>query len=126
MKRDQVKKSRFLSKEDIGEGVALTIKGAAKENVAIEGKAPDIKVCVHFTESSKPLVLNLINFDSIVEITKKDDTDNWAGSKVFVYFDPNVSFEAKKCGGIRIRAVKDGDKSYVAPKVDSSAPAWNK
>jgi len=126
MKRADVQKSRFLRKEDIGAGAMFTIRGAKKDNVAMEDKAPDLKLCVYFEESTKPLVLNLCNFDNIVEISGKDDSDNWGGVKVFVYFDSKIMFEGKQTGGLRIRAAKDGDKAFKEAKSEATGttPPW--
>ncbi len=74
---------------------------------------------MHFQEVDKPCVLNSTNGQIIASITKSEDTDNWAGHKIVLYDDPNVSFGGKLVGGIRVRAPRN-----VAPPVQS-APSQN-
>lgn len=102
--RSDVKQSRFLRKEDIGAGITLTVKGVNKENVAPANQKEDKKVCVFFIEHEKPLVLNLINFNSIAKITGSEDSDGWLGKKVTLWYDDTIEYGGKTTGGIRVKA----------------------
>lgn len=102
----ELKESRFLKQTDCGAGILVTISGCTQENVAKEGAEPELKWCLHFTETSKPLVLNSTNGQIIASITGQDDTDNWTGHKIVLYADPNITFGGKLVGGIRARAPK--------------------
>jgi len=114
MKIDAIKTSRFMKKEDVGEGLLLTIDKVVMENVGpiSEGaQDEDSKPCVYFKQKGvKPLVLNVTNFATISSIAKQEDTDNWGGTNVVVYFDPNIWFSGKQTGGLRVRqpSKKDG------------------
>jgi len=117
MKIADIKKSRYLAKNDIGAGLLGTIKLVKMENVAPENQEASIKPVVYFTELEKPLVCNCVNFEAIASISKQEDSDNWAGTKIVMYFDENVIFGGKRCGGIRVRAPKMRPATATAPKV---------
>jgi len=110
MRVDAVKVSRFMRQIDVGnEGKVFTVKGVEMQNVANEGEAPDEKAVCYFSEFEKPLVLNVTNFESIIKISGKEDSDDWAGTKVLVYNNPEIEFGGKTTGGIRVRKPKDTD-----------------
>lgn len=104
----QLKDSKFLKQDDVGEGVVVTIKGCHEENVAKEGAEPEMKWCMTFHEQAKPLVLNSTNGQILAKIFGSDNSDDWTGKKVELYRDPNVSFGGKLVGGIRCRAPRAG------------------
>lgn len=99
-----LKTSKFLKKEDCNPPILVTIDGCSEENVAKEGAPEEMKWCLHFRETDKPMVLNSTNGQIIAQITGNDDTDNWTGWKIVLYHDLNVSFGGKLIGGIRVRA----------------------
>lgn len=105
-KISEMKSSKFLKKEDVGEGTVCTIEGVSQENVAKEGADPEMKWCLHFTNLDKPLVLNTTNMQLIAKFLKSEDTDDWEGKKIILYDDPSVSFGGKLTGGIRVREFK--------------------
>jgi hypothetical protein len=100
----QLKQSKFLTRADVGRGVLATIREVIQENVAKEGAPEEMKYCLVFEELDKPMVLNSTNGQIIAVVTGSEDTDNWAGKKIVLYDDPNVSFGGKLVGGIRCRA----------------------
>lgn len=104
---DQMRESKFLKKEDVGNGALLTITGVSQMNVAKEGAPPELKWCVSFSETDKPLVCNSTNAQIIAQVTGSPDTDNWTGHKVVLYTDPNIQFQGKLVGGIRCRAPRN-------------------
>lgn len=104
---NQLKESKYLKKEDCGQGILVTIKGLSEENMAMEGQAPDLKWCIHFQEEAKPMALNSTNAQAIAKITNSEETDNWPGHKIVLYEDPNISFGGKLVGGIRVRAPRN-------------------
>jgi hypothetical protein len=100
-----LKVSRFLKKEDCGNGILVTIQGdLTNENVAAEGAPPEEKPCLHFREVDKPLVLNSTNAQIIAGITGSPETETWNGARIVLYHDPAISFAGKITGGIRARA----------------------
>jgi hypothetical protein len=56
--------------------------------------------------------LNATNIQLCAQICGSEDTDFWIGKRIVLYTDPNVSYQGKLIGGIRVRAPKPGT---VAP-----------
>lgn len=110
-----LKSSKFLKKDDCEPPVLVTIRDCTEENVAKEGAPPELKWCLHFNETEKPMVLNSTNGQIIAGFIGKDNTEEWAGHKVVLYHDPNVSFGGKLIGGIRCRAPRGAAKPTAAP-----------
>ncbi len=102
---NDLKSSKFLTKNDVEPAIMVTIKGYKQMNVAMESVAPEEKYVLYFNELEKPLVLNRTNGELISDITGSNDFDNWIGKKVVLWNDRTVSFAGKITGGIRVRAV---------------------
>lgn len=100
----EIKKSRFLTKEDCGPGILVTIRECSQQNAAKEGADPEMKWALQFDEVDKPMVLNSTNAQLIALICKSEETDAWVGKKIVLYSEPGVSFGNKLVGGIRARA----------------------
>ena len=98
-----LKNSRFLTKEDCGDGIVVTIDTVVQDNVAPGDQAAEMRWTMTFQEDLKPLVLNSTNGQLIAKFLGSDDTDDWQGKKVVLYHDENVSFAGKIVGGIRAR-----------------------
>jgi len=111
-KTSDMRESKFLKQTDVGRGVLGTIQKCLQMNVNKEGADPELKWCLVFSEIEKPLVLNATNIQLCEKICGSDDTDDWVGKRVVLYTDPNVSYQGKLIGGIRIRAPKP---NAVAP-----------
>lgn len=118
-----LKQSRFLKKEDVGNGLLVTIDRVDMENVALDGEPKTEKAVLYFREEVKPLVLNSTNADRIGEITGSQQTEDWAGQKIVVYNDPEVTFGGTRMGGIRVRTPSSADLPTSAPIVQVGAKA---
>jgi len=94
--------SKFLKKEDVGDGKLLVISGIKQYNVAMQGAEQDMKWCAEFNGDDKPLVLNSTNLHLLEASFGSDDTDDWVGKAIVVYNDPSVSFGGKITGGVRV------------------------
>ena len=118
-KTSEMRESKFLKQGDVGTGMLMTVEGCDKHNVAKDGAEPEMKWCLTFEESDKPLVLNSTNIQLCERVFGSDDTDVWIGQKIVLYTDPNISFQGKVVGGIRVRApkVKTAPAPAPAPKV---------
>lgn len=102
LKRSDVFKSKYLSKDDLHTPLVLTVKDVAMQTVQNEDGNDDVPV-MEFREDVKPMIVkNQTNWSNLEEAFG-DDTDNWIGKKIEVYVDPNVMFKGKKTGGVRIR-----------------------
>jgi len=92
--------SKFLKKEDAGEGILVTIKGVEKRDVGTEAE-PEQK-WVLLLEENKPMVLNSTNLALIEKALGSDESDEWVGQKIILFNDENVSFGGKLTGGVRV------------------------
>lgn len=116
--------SKFLKKEDAGDGILVTIKGVEKRDVGTEAE-PEQK-WVLLLEENKPLVLNSTNLALIEKALGSDDTDDWIGQQVVLFNDENVSFGGKLTGGVRVdvnRTKRHRAKQGGAPAKTAANPA---
>ena len=111
----EMKSSKFLKKDDVGNGIGGIIANVSQENVAKEGAEPEMKWCLHFSNIEKPMVLNATNMELIAKFLHSDNTDDWTGKKIVLYDDPGVSFGGKLTGGIRVREYKGQSKPTLQP-----------
>lgn len=119
-KTSDMRESKFLKQGDVGAGALMTVEECKQYNVAKEGAEPEMKWCLSFAEADKPLVLNATNIQLCERIFASDDTDHWTGKKIVLYTDPNISFQGKVVGGIRVRAPKL--KAAAAPVAPPPPP----
>jgi hypothetical protein len=106
MKASDLLESKYLKKEDVDPPKLLTVAGLEKINMAKQDQPPEMKWALKFQEA-KPMVMNSINIQLATAALGKD-TDEWIGKKIVAYHDPNVTFQGKLTGGIRLRAPKPG------------------
>jgi len=104
MNVNDLKKSKFLTKNDVMPPVLVTIDHEEEVNVAKEGAEPEYRWALWFRELEKPLILNSTNGQIIAAITGSEESHGWHGHQVVLYNDPNISFGGKLTGGIRVRA----------------------
>ena len=50
--------------------------------------------------------------ETLEEITGSDDTDDYSNTGVEVYVDPNVKYQGKRCGGIKLRSSASEELSF--------------
>lgn len=123
MNINDMKKSRFFSKQDLPappNGTDFTILGITEENVALETAAPENKFCLVFAENPKPFVLNQTNAAMISAILGSDETDTWKDSVVQVYFDPTIAMGGKIVGGMRIRPATTATPKTADAAIDNA------
>ena len=125
MKSGQMIESKFLKKDDVGEGKLLTIRNIKQHNVAMQGADPEMKWCAEFDEIDKPLVLNSTNIHLIEAALGTDDTDDWMDKQIVCYNDENVSFGGKVVGGVRVdvnrtKKFHAKNRGAVEPKPEGS------
>lgn len=100
-KTSEMVQSKFLRKEDIDDDTRVTIKGVKLEDMGQQG-AQEQRWVVYFREFPKGMVLNVTTI-RVLEAAFGDDTDQWIGKPCLLYVDPNVSFQGRVVGGLRIR-----------------------
>jgi hypothetical protein len=98
--------SKYLKDSDLTTPLLLTIKRVTIEDVG-RGSDRDTKPVIHFEETAKMLTVNKTNAKRVEKITGSDDTDNWPGKKIVVYWDPDIEFGGEIVGGVRIRAPRN-------------------
>jgi hypothetical protein len=96
--------SKYLKKEDFDEDQVCTIKDCKLEEISQQGET---KWILYFREHQKGLVLNTTTI-RVLEQAFGDNSDDWNGKRVKVYVDPNVSFQGRVVGGLRLRPPPKG------------------
>lgn len=125
---NDLKSSKFLTKNDVEPPILVTIKSYEEMNVAMENQAPENKWCLIFKELDKPLVLNMTNGQLIAAITGSEEFDHWIGREIILYNDKTVMFAGRLTGGIRVKVPKGGqpNSKYVGdnppPPEDDDIP----
>jgi hypothetical protein len=106
MKISAMVSSKYLKKEDCDPPRLLTFRAFKKENVAKDNEPADTKYVAYFDGEERGLVLNKTNLKRAAAALKSDDTDDWLGKQIVLYFDENVEFGGELVGGIRLRGPK--------------------
>ena len=120
MKVSSMIESKWLKKEDIEDDTIVTIKGIKQENLG-KDEAPEMRWVIYFKELPKGMVLNVTGI-RVLEATFGGETDDWRGKTVTLYVDPNVSFQGRVVGGLRLRPAKKAQpKTAMAPPADTQA-----
>ena len=99
----KVQNRRFLKKADLSKELRLTIREVLEEDVALEDAPKKLRFVLYFAEIEKALILKWNLAKTIEAITGSPDMDLWSGQKIVVYHDPDVRYEGRTVGGIRIR-----------------------
>ena len=105
MKVSEMTGGTYLRKDDVSDDMLLTIKNIRQEKVGTDEDS-DEKYVMYFKELDKGLVLNKTNIQMAAKATGEDDSDNWYGKKIVLYFDEAVSYAGKVVGGLRLRAAR--------------------
>ena len=118
---DKHRSTKFIQKSEIEDsphgGLLVTIREVTEENVAPEYKAEEIKYVIYFEEAFKPWTPGIEVLEIIKQIAGTGNVDEWSGTKLVLFIDPNVKFGGKKVGGIRCRAPKN------QPETQQNEPA---
>lgn len=97
MKGSEFFAGKGLKAEDIkGREPIVTI-----EKVTTQTFDDGLKPIIHFVGKEKTLVCNKTNWNSIVDITGEQDSDNWAGHKIKLVV-ARVDYQGKRVDAIRI------------------------
>ena len=126
MNVNELKQSKFLTKNDVMPPILVTMRHVEPVNVAKEGCEPEMKFGLHFDELEKPLILNSTNGMIIAAVTGSQESEGWIGKKIVLFNDANISFGGKLTGGIRCRAPKNAPVTTTAlqdAKQGAPAPA---
>jgi hypothetical protein len=121
MKIGELTPSKYLKKDDFPQPRLLTVRDVTKENVALPNQPKKERGVMYFQELEKGMVFNTTNLNRAVKALGSDDTDDWKGKKLVVYFDENVEFGGEMVGGLRVRAAKAQPKPSVSD-IESDVP----
>jgi len=115
--------SRFLKAADLqGREVPVTISHVATEQMdGQHGK--ETKGVVYFRGKDKPLVLNMVNSNTI-DAAYGDETDDWGGCPIILY-PTRTQFGAKMVDCIRIKIPEQSGRAAPAPAPQSDFDAAN-
>ena len=103
----KVQNRRFLKKADLSKELRLTIREVREEDVALEGAPEKLRFVLYFEEIEKALILKWNIAKAVEAITGSPDMDDWAGQQIVIYHDPDVLYEGRAVGGIRVKAVTE-------------------
>ena len=104
---DKHRNTKFIQKSDVERGILVTIEKVTEENVAPESQAEEVKFVIHFVEAYKPWAPGIETLENIKQIAGTGNVDDWSGTRIVLFIDPDVRFAGKKVGGIRCRAPKE-------------------
>ena len=104
MKISKYRSSKWLKKEDVE---ALSLEERRTEVVSIEEDkvGDDLKPVVSFKGIEKPWPINMTGLEVLAELTGSQDTEDFVGTKVEVFVDPDVRYAGKRVGGIKLRPI---------------------
>jgi hypothetical protein len=109
--------SAWLKVADLGgREHLLTIESCRPERVGEQEK-----VVVRFEGRSKALVLNDANLD-VLEMAFGPETNDAVGGLVILYVDPDVEFDGKKVGGIRIKRPTTREAYQTETEIQDEIP----
>lgn len=101
MKTGDVYGGNWLEADDLGGRQVSVVIESVSVHEMNDGKR---KAALHFVGKDKALLLNVTNASVIEGITGTDEMDNWAGTRLVLYKDPNVMYQGKRVGGLRVKA----------------------
>jgi len=117
--------SKYLKRSDVMAPKLVAITHVDKVDVSMENKPTEYKYAMSFAELDKPLILNVTNIQTCMEVFGSTDDTNlndWTGREIVIYDDPDVTYAGKKVGGLRLRARKQKAKSEPEPEYDDDIP----
>jgi hypothetical protein len=117
--------SRFFKAADLLDGpIVLTVLKAPLEELKYQGRAEE-KVVLYFRQTKKVLSVNSTNFDAMIKVTGKSNSDDWVGCKIELY-PAQTQYRGETVDCIRIRKPGEGqDESATSepvPGMDDSIP----
>jgi hypothetical protein len=106
--------SKYLKVDNLkGRKIALTVSSCGPEDVG-QGADKKTKLVVHFKETTKGLVMNRVNSDSLSELAGSEDEQDWIGHRV-ILVPSKTDYQGKRVGCIRI----EGPEDAAAPAASS-------
>jgi hypothetical protein len=110
----------YLKKDDVSSPQTWTIVDVKERLIATPGKKPKPKLVLFFAGSSKGLVLNMSNGDTLFDMTGQEDPEEWIGQSVELYVDETVNYAGKRVGGIRLRKPTKKEPVQLPTRIENS------
>lgn len=93
---------------NVAKPLSLTLKGVEVQEV---GQDKESLAVALFTEDPRGLVLNAGRYNALAEANKSRNTDDWTGTVIELFVDPDVTYKGKKTGGLKIKVTQPAAKS---------------
>lgn len=105
----------YLGEADfqVGEEKILTIKGVNQAETIMTAEGKSQKAVLHFMEQVKPMILNVTNSKAIQKVVGSPYFEDWPGTVIQVYIDPNVRAFGETVAAVRVRPRKPVQKQAV-------------
>jgi hypothetical protein len=115
MKKSEAFPSRFWKAADLDEPIVLTIAFVTREKLETPAGKVEEKPILHFADNKRQLVLNVTNWESIVDITGEEDDSGWMGEKIELY-RTTTEMGGKQTPCIRVRVPGAAPKPKPKPE----------
>ena len=106
MKFSKMFPSKYLQQGDVEPPIVVVIKSVTLESIGF-GDAAAMKHILHFQDGVKSMVLNPTNGNTLKRLYG-DESDDWTGKPIEVWYNPDVEMKGSIVGGIRLRAPQSG------------------
>ena len=107
MKKNEAFPSKWFKAADFENGPrTLTISQVDYEELTDPNGRKQKKPVIRFRKEDQRLVCNATNFDNIVEVTGKPDTDDWTGHAVELY-ESEAQIGSKTVPCVRVRVAEE-------------------
>ena len=97
--------SRFVKQTDVALAQLWTIDKIDQEQIG-RGEDAEMRWVCYFKETPKCLTLNVTNSRRMEKAFDSDNTEDWIGKQIVVFWDEEVQFGTEMTGGVRVRAPK--------------------
>ena len=117
MKADELSTSDYLVESDVTPPIRVTITEPVPylKNMAKDNQPPNNKTIITLAETKKLFCCNITNFKLIARNTGEQDSDDWVGKQVNLWFNPDIEFGGDIVGGIRVMTPQPQVQAPVAP-----------
>ena len=120
MNINQMYPGTYLKGADFARGPQIfTIASITMETLG-QGQNQETKPVLRFSGIDQGMALNVTNGHAIATLYG-DETNDWIGKPIEVYFDPNIMMKGERKGGLRVRA-PSGQAMQSQPQQPVQAP----
>lgn len=117
MKVGDMRTSSYIAKNDVVDDLTVTIARWEYKDVSQDNEDAQMKCILYFREHPKPLILNVTNAETIQDNFGTDETDEWVGQQITLFYDMTVRYGKNK-GGIRVKAASPPPIQKKEPSVE--------